>query len=264
MINKRLIFTFLLYSCFLHAASITDSILEIPAGSIFELRNELEIPANRDFIVLGKNRLNDSFNQINQTFNQLNDPYPDKQYYHYNDYLYRWQQSVNQSYQDCLERHRVFYSYDDDVNSNNIIINNGSNNTNVIINKADDITPSYGSYISHNACIKPEHTLSVLLVDKKASGAGGVFRSSHQFKVKSVRQTRERGFNVVTVYFDHEIATGIQIITTQSPEDIQIAQLQYRESGDGFFEGLGNALAALTDIGGHYFNIKLAEKRYYD
>ena len=250
----------------LQAASLSDSILEISTGTVFELRSELDIPASRNFIVLGKNQLNESFNDINQTFNQKNGRHYTRQhYYHYDDYLYQWQQSVGQSYRDCLERHRTYYSYGGDTSSNNsTIINQGNGNTNVIINNQTHTEPSYGSYINDNSCIKPEHTISVLLLDSEESGSGGIFRQGYEFKVKSVRYKRQGDFYIVTVRFDHDIATAIRIITTQSPETIRIAQLQYREIEDGFWAGLGSALASMMDIGGNHFIIKLASKRYYD
>jgi len=250
----------------LQAASLSDSILEIPQGTVFELRNELEIPANRNFILLGKNQLNESFNEINQTFNNQDGRSYDRHgYYHYGDYLYEWQRTVGQSYRDCLERHRTYYSYGGDTSSNNsTIINQGNGNTNVIINNQTHTEPSYGSYVGDNSCIKPEHSISVLLLDSDKSGAGGLFREGYEFKVKSVRYKRQGDFYIVTVRFDHDVATAIRIITTQPPKDIRIAQLQYREIEEGFWAGLGSALASMTDIGGDHFIINLASKHYYE
>jgi len=268
-VMKKLLLIGLFYiTCagIVQAASLSDSILEIPPGTVFELRSELEIPANRNFILLGKNQLNDSFNDINQTFNQQNGKhYGRHDYYHYDDYMYQWQQSVGQSYQDCLERHRNYYSYGRNTSSNNsTIINQGNGNTNVIINNQTHTDPSYGSYIGDNTCIKPEHAMSVLLLDADESGSGGIFREAYKFEVKSVRYKRQDGFYIVTIRFDHDIATAIRIITTQTPESIRISQLQYREVGEGFWAGLGSALASMTDIGGDHFIINLASKRYYD
>lgn len=252
----------------LQAASLSDSILEIPQGTIFELRNELEISANRNFILLGKNQLHESFNEINKTFNDQDGRSRHSGrhgYYHYDDYLYEWQRTAGQSYGDCIERHRSYYSYAGDTPSNNsTIINQGNGSTNVIINNQTHTEPSYGSYIDDNSCIKPEHSISVLLLNADESGSGGIFREGYEFKAKSVRYKRQGDFYVVTIRFDHDIATAIRIITTQSPEAIQIAQLHYREIKDGFWAGLGSALASVIDIGGDHFIIKLASKRYYD
>ncbi len=251
----------LLLACLspLQAASLSDSVLEIPKGTLFELRHELEIPANRDFILLGYNRLSESFNQINQSYNRQNG-----KYYFYHDYLVQWQESTRKSYGDCVERHRVYYRHGGTSASNSTIISQGNGNTNVIINNQSDSIPTYGSYQGDNSCIKPEQTIAVLLLDADESGGGGAFREGYQFKVKSVRQERRGGFNMVSIRFDHAVAKGIRIISSQSLENIRISHLQYRDMGEGFFEGLGAGLAGLTDIGGDHFIIKLAAKRYYD
>lgn len=137
-----------------NAASQSDSVLETPKGTVFELRHELVIPANRNFILLGKDQLNESFNEINQTFNDQDNHYHGRHdYYHYDDYLYKWQRSVGQSYRDCLERHRTYYSYGGDTSSNNTIINQDNGNTNVIINNQTHTEPSYGSYIEGDSWI---------------------------------------------------------------------------------------------------------------
>jgi len=249
----------------LQAASLSDSILEIPQGTIFELRYELEVPANRNFILLGRNQLNDSINELNQTYNKNEGHvHAGAGYYHYDSYLHNWQQSVSQSYYDCLERHRVYYSGGGTSSSSSTIVNQGHGNTNIIINNQTTSEPYSGSYVGDNSCIKPEHTISILLLNKNKSGAGGIFRRGYEFKVTSVRHYARNGFHEVTIRFDHNIAQGIRIITTQLPEAIHISQLQYRESGSGFWAGLGSALASLTDIGGDHFIIKLAKKRYFD
>ena len=260
----------LLFACTgtLQAASLSDSILEIPQGTVFELRHELEVPANRNFILLGKNRLNESFNAINKTFNDQEgrSRHPSKQgYHHYDAYLYEWQRTVGQSYRDCLERHRSYYRYGGERSSSNgTIINQGNGNTNVIINNQTHTQPSYGSYVGDNGCIKPEYSISALLLDAEKSGSGGIFRQGYKFKVKSVRYKQQGSFYTVTIRFDHDVAKAIRIITTQSPDAIRIAQLQHREIEDGFWVGLGSALVSMTDIGGNHFIINLAAKRYYD
>jgi len=194
------------------AASLSDSVLETPKGSIFELRNELEIPANRNFILLGQNRLNESFNRINQTFNQQKGKYRNRHgyyHYHYDDYQSQWLESTGQSYQDCLNRHKRYYSYGGGSStSSNTIINRGNGNTNVIINNQTDTTPSYGGYQGRNSCIKPEHSIAVLLLNTDESGSGGIFRDGYEFKVKSVQRKYQGGFNIVTIRFDHKVAKG--------------------------------------------------------
>jgi len=264
--KQSLILLFILCTASLQAASLSDSIVEIPANTLFELRQELEIPANRNFIRLGRNQLNERFNDINQTLNQQHGRnYTNYSYYKYNDYLADWQQSVGQSYYDCLERHRNYYRHDgDNSSSTNTIINQGDGNTSVIINNQTHTEPSYSSYIGDNSCIKPEHTVAILMLDADESGSGGLFRQGYQFKVKSVRHTKQGDFHIITIRFNHDIAKGIRIITTQSPKDIRIAQLQYRDIEDGFWAGLGSALATMTDIGGNHFIIQLPAKHYYD
>lgn len=248
-----------------NAASMADSILELPSGSEFELRAELEVPANRNFMLLGRDQLSETFNELNQSYNQMNGGHSSRYgYFHYNDYLSQWQETAVQSYRECLERHRTYYSYGGSASGNSTIINQGSGNTGVIINNGDDSSPTYGSYIGDNNCIRPEHTIAMLLLDKEEAGSGGIFREGYRFKVKSVRHRQQRGFHVVTIRFDHDVARGIRIITSQNPTNITINQLNYRDFGGGFWQGMGAALVGLQDIGGDYFDIHLAENRYYD
>lgn len=249
----------------LSAASPSDSVLEIPKGTLFKLRYELEIPANRNFILLGYNQLNENFNEVNKMFNQQNgNRYAKQGYFYYTDYLDIWLKTADESYQDCLKRHRVVYSYGGSASTtNNTIINQGQGNTNIIINKNTYTAPSYGSYIGDNTCMIPEHTLAVLMLDKDKAGSGGIFRDGYVFKVYSVKHETRGRYHIVNIRFDHEIAKGIQIITTVSPETITMNQLQYRESGDGFWQGVGSALGSLIDIGGNHFTIELPELHYY-
>lgn len=265
LITLSLLFS-VLFTVVSYSASLSDSILEIPKGTLFELHNELEIPANQNFLLLGKNMFNESFNSINQ---ELNKSYQvshqhNRSFYHYNDYLNQWQQTAEQSYQACLERHRVYYRNRNNSSANNTIITRGNGNTNVIINNQTNTAPTHGSYISDNACIKPEHTIALLLLDTDESKNGGAFREGYQFKVKSVRLNQRGDFDIVTIYFDHKIAKAVRIITTQSANQIVIHQLQRRKVAKGFWEGLGSALLSLTHIGGEYFTIKLPIKHYYD
>jgi len=259
----RLIGLSLLLSGHSHSASLSDSILTIPKGTLFELHNELAIPANQNFVLLGKSMLNESFNSINQSLNQSNHRQRNyrRNFYHYDDYFNQWQQTVGQSYHACLERHRMYYRNRDSSSANNTIINNGNGNTNVIINNQTNTAPTYGSYIDNNSCIKPEHSIAVLLLDSDEADSGGTFREGYQFTVKSVRHTKRADFDIVTINFDHEIAKAIRIITTQPANQIVINQLQYHKTKEGFWEGLGSAL---MNLGGDYFIIKLPSKHYYD
>lgn len=245
----------------LFAASMADSILETPSGTTFTLRHELEIPANRDYIVLGVDRLNETFNELYKTYNDNEGRYHGR--HHYDDYLHHWQANVDKSYRACLERHRVYYHDRPYGNDQNVIINQGHGNTNVIINNSDSSSSTYGSYIGHNHCVQPEHTVAVLLLDTDESGSG-VFRDGYKFKVKKVRHRQDGHFHTVTLYFDHEIAKGIRIVSTSSPQEIKLFQLSYKEPGEGFWSGFASAVASLNAIADDHFEIALPSKRYYD
>lgn len=250
----------------LFAASLQDSILEIPKGTEFKLRNELEIPANRNFIVLGFNKLSETFNELNKGYNQQNGTlYSNQGYYYYNDFFNFWMKTADKSYQECLERNRVVYSYGGIGSSaNNTIINQGYGNTNIIVNQGTQTAPTYGSYIADNSCIMPQHSAALLMLDKNNAGAGGLFREGYVFKVTSVKHEVRGAFHIVTIRFDHDVAKGIQIVTTSSPENISMRMLQYREVGDSFLQAVGSALGGMMDIGGDNFTIALPDLRYYN
>ncbi len=93
---------FVLYTLFspeLYAVSGGDSILNIPKGTTFKLRYELEVPANQNFLYIGGNELQERLNKINQYFNQnKNNYYNSHNYFTYNSYLMYWQELVHQSY----------------------------------------------------------------------------------------------------------------------------------------------------------------------
>lgn len=247
-------------SCQVAAASLSDPVVETPKGSVFKLRSELEIPANRDFILLGRDRLVEFQNDLSQTLNREAGRY---NYLQYRSYQRDWIESVSQTYVSCLERHRVYYKNYDDTGSNTVILNQGRNNTNIVINNSPQ-TPQYGSYIGNNPCIKPEHTMAFLLIDADESQGGGVFRSGYEFSTKGVDQRISGHFHIVTIKFDHDIVKGIRILTTQSPEAIAINAFQYSRPGKGFWGGLGSALAGMTHLGGNLFSIELPEKQYYE
>lgn len=262
---RNLIGLSILFSAHSQSALLSDSILEIPKATLFELRRELEIPANQDFVLLGKDQLNESFNSINQTFNRSEHAYKNNHqpFYHYDDYLKQWQESVGKSYKDCLNRHHVYEPRLRRDKDNNTIINSGNGNTNVIINNQTNTAPTYSSYIGDNNCIKPEHSIAALLIDSEESESGGIFRDGYQFKVKSVRHKRRGDFNIITIYFDHKIAKAIRVITTKPANKITINHLQYHEAEDGFWAGISSALESLTNLGDDYFIIKLPSKHYY-
>ena len=255
------------FSSKLYAVSGGDSILNIPKGTKFKLRYELEVPANQNFLYIGGNELQESFNEVNQYFNQNNNNYYNRHnYFTYNSYLTYWQESVHQSYSDCLERHTSYYQYGG--NSNNMIVNNGYGNTNIIINNQQNSQPynepSYGSYLNKNSCIMPEHTIALLLLNKNKTKSGGIFRDGYEFKVRSVNYRKSGDFYTINILFDHKVAKGIRIITTQSPKKIPISSLQAAGHSEGFWSSVGSALQSLTDIGGDNFDIYLPKLEYFE
>jgi len=267
---KKLVFSvlFLLICLDLYAVSGGDSILNIPKGTTFKLRYELEVPANQNFLFLGGNQLQESFNEINQYFNQNNNNYSlynSHNYLTYNSYLTYWRESVHQSYMECIDRHRSYYSYGG--TPNNVIVNNGYGNTNIIINNQQYNQPynepTYGSYVNKNTCIMPEHTIALLLLNKNKTQSGGIFRDGYEFKVRSVNYRKNGDFYTINILFDHKIAKGIRIITTQSPKQIPISSLQAAGHSEGFWSSVNSALASLVDIGGDNFDIYLPDLEYF-
>ena len=259
---------FLSYSN-LFATSISDSILNIPKGTIFKLKYELTVPANQNFLLLGQNYLQESFNNIYQQFNKQNNNYSynNNNYLTYNNYFNWWIESTNKTYNDCLERHRSYYSYGGSSSSsnNNVIINNGSGNTNIIVNNQQNTTPTYGSYIQQNSCIRPEHTLSALLLNSDKTKSGGIFRENYKFEVSSVTSYHNGNFYIININFNHKVASGIRIITTTPPQYIHISSLiATKQSTGGFWDSLGTALASMTNIGGDYFDIEFPSVKYFD
>jgi hypothetical protein len=261
---------FILYTFFspeLKAVSVSDSIINIPKGTIFKLRYELEVPANQNFLFLGGNQLQESFNEVNQYFNQNNNNYYNRHnYFTYNSYLRYWQESVHQSYLDCIERHRSYYSYGGNLgSSNNVIVNHGYGNTNIIVNNQANNQKTYGSYINKNTCIMPEHTIALLLLNKNKIQSGGIFRDGYEFKVRSVKYRKNGDFYNIDILFNHKVAKGIRIITTQSPKYIPISSLQATTGqSNSFWSSVGSALASLVDIGGDNFDIYFPELKYFE
>ncbi len=254
-----------LFSSDLYAVSGGDSIINIPKGTTFKLRHELEVPPNQNFLYIGGNELQESFNEINQYFNQNNNNYYNRHnYFTYNSYLTYWRESVHQSYLDCIERHRSYYSTGGGGTSNSVIVNNGYGNTNIIINNQQNTASTYGSYINKNTCIMPEHTVAVLLLNKNKTKSGGIFRDGYEFKVSSVNYRKRGDFYTINILFDHKVAKGIRIITTQSPKRIPISSLQAAGHSEGFWSSVGSALQSLTDIGGDNFDIYFPDLEYFE
>lgn len=252
-----------------HAASLGDSIMEIPEGTLFELRYELEIPANRDYIIVGQRILDEAANEMSQTLNSSHGKLPwhtgHGRHHGFVDYTIELFESYGQTYQKCLERHRRFYSVENPA-SDNVIVNQGSGNTNVIVNNSPGGGTTTGSYIGPNNCIEPDHTITALLIDKDAAGAGGIFRSGHKFKVKRVKKESTRYYNLLIIYFDHDVAEGLAVVTTHSLENIAIRQLKHSVSDEdsGFWASVGDVLGSLNNIAGNHFEITLPETEYFD
>jgi len=258
---KRIFLTILISYSILFASSKSDPIIYMPKGTVFTLNQELEVPANKNFVLLGYNTLFEVFNRLHQPMNDIHG----KKYHTYNNFFLYWMESVGRTYKDCIERHRKYYSYGGNSASNsNTIINQGSGNTNIIYNNQNSNKIS-GTYIGNNTCIKPEHTFASLLIDKYESDGGGIFRDGYEFKVKKVSHYKDGYFHIVNIYFDHKIAKGIRVVSTTNPENIKIYNLEQTiKKSDSFWSGLGNAFIGLNNIGGDYFKISLPSKKYFE
>ncbi|WP_415888400.1 hypothetical protein ACMXYV_10235 [Neptuniibacter sp. SY11_33] len=261
---KRHIFT-----CFLFIFPISvqadltglSSILDIPKGTTFELTTELEVKANRNFQVIGKDHLLESFNTIHQPGNEFAGRH--YRYPSYDNYLAQWRKNADQSYQDCLNRHRIHYNSDSHSNGNNsTIINRGDGSTNIIINQSK--TTYTGSYQGPHSCIQPQHTLALLLIDQEKAEGGGIFKQGYKFQIDKLRHRRHGHFHSLTLFFDHPVAKGLRIVSTQHPQDIFVYQLQHQAAGDGFWDNLGAALNSVQHIGGQLFTITPPKKHYYE
>lgn len=252
--------------------SSVSSVLDIPAGTTFELTRELEIKPNRNYQVIGRDHLQESFNTLHQPGNDYagrmpgyrgSHLYPSQDLYpSYDLYVSHWRKTVDQSYQDCLNRHRIYYHHSAEANRNSTIVSQGDGNTNIIINGPGDSLA--GSVQGPHNCIIPQHTLTLLLTDIDQAEAGRAFREGHKFTVRKVRHQQHGHFHSITIYFDHDVAEGLRIVSTRPPQDIYLYQLQQQSSEEGFWSGVGAAIMSTQHIAGQLFTIKLPEKRYYD
>lgn len=124
---KYLLSLMLVYN--LHAISEYNSIIEIPRGTTFTLNHELEIPANRDYIILGFDRLNETFNKLNQSHNSQTGKY----YNDFDSYIIEYRQKVDRTYNECINRHKRYFTYGGSSSGANTIVNQGQGNTNTQI-----------------------------------------------------------------------------------------------------------------------------------
>ncbi|MBU1640494.1 MAG: hypothetical protein KKG53_08415 [Proteobacteria bacterium] len=249
-----------------------DSILDIPKGTTFELLQELEIPANRNFALLGRNEIDEAFNSTGQVLNDMDGrplgytgtiPRP-IDFLTFHDYYGSLFESYEQTYVQCLERHRTFTMVPGSPASAPVIIQQGQGNV-TVFNQAGGTPDEVYSTIGDNYCTQPNHTIAALVIDRDRADGGGFFAEGYTFKVRKVRVQRGRLYNLVTISFDHDILNGIVIVTTHNPEAIPMGALSGESSsGGGFWASVGNALADMNSIGGDYFSITLPEKRYYD
>ncbi len=242
-----------------------DSVTTIPKGTAFILKNELEIPANTKFVLMGKDGLQDFFTQMEQPLNQMEGRYYCTKYPFY-DYYTMLTQSAMETYRKCVERHRTYHLTDN--NASNGIVNIGNNNTNIIINNStgsSSNSSSLYSTVSPNLCTKPEFTFSALVINTKKSEQGGLFRKGYRFVVKNVTVKSKTNYNVITIRLDHNIARAITIITSTAPKNIIISQLEASEKkGKGFFNSLAHSLGNMNDIAGNNFEIEFPDKKYFD
>lgn len=267
----RLLLVVLLFA--LPGQALAQSILEIPRGTEFTLRYELEIPANRNFILLGADQLDAAFNSTGQVLNEQGGrrpgdfgggkPLPDlNRYLTFEGSLAEEFASVESSYRECVERHRVYLPLPGQPVEPNII-QQGQGNI-AIIQPQGGQPGGYLSQIESNSCTPPQHTFAALVVDTEAADDGGFFARDYVFKVRGISRKQVGIFNVVKIFFDHEILDGLMIVTTRDPASIPISALQAQGgSSKGFWVSLGSALVDLKDIGGNAFDIKLPGKRYF-
>ncbi len=250
------------------AVSSSDSISEIPKGTVFTLVRELKIPANTRFVLLGKDGLLDFFNGIRQPLNQMEGRYYCTRY-SFQNYYYDLTENVFETYRRCINRHRRYYS--PGRRPRKRINNSGNGNITIIVNNNNrrgghaGPSPVY-STVEPNLCSKPEFTFSSLVINPDASDGGGFFRKGYEFTVTKVITTSYVDYSKVTIYFDNSIAEALTIITSLDPQKVRTYQLESKGNGSngGFWRGLGYGLANISNIAGYNFSITLPEKRYFE
>ncbi len=269
---KILVIGIVTFQLFLVQTAAADSILDIPRGTVFKLLEELEIPANRDFALLGHNELDEAFNSTGQVLNdqtgrplgQIGSHPGEHSYLTFHNYYHGLFESFEETYHNCLERHRVYARVPGTAPASPTVIQEGNGNV-TIINQGPGQPDQVYSAIGENYCIQPNHTIAALVIDRDKADGGGFFAEGYQFKVRDVRWNHGNYYNVVRIKFDHKILKGLVVVTTHDPETIPIGALSGESSSNGgFWASVGNALADMVNIGGDYFSIKLPEKRYYE
>ena len=249
------------------ASQVNGSVTELPRGTIFSLTRKLNVPANTRFVLLGRYGLQDFFTQAGKVLNDQNGRYYCNDYY-FRDYFLYLTENAFEAYLQCLERHRTAYEIDKYNTGSSVIMNKGKENTNIIINYNPvfiDDEPEYYTYITPNSCMKPEYTYTALTINTDKAEQGGIFKKGYEFKVRKVTFKQHYYTSEINIYFDHEIAESLMIITSSDPKTIRISQLLaagYTKTG--FWATLGQGLSNMNSIAGNNFNITLPEKKCFD
>jgi len=153
------------------------SILDIPRGATFVLQEELEIPPNRNFAILGENQIDEAFNSTGQMLNDQDgraigngwsEPHNGSRYLTFRTYYTQIFESYEETYLKCLERHRHYVATPGSATGNTVIIQNGRNNV-AVINQGTETSDEVYSYIGENYCTAPNHTIAALVINQDAA-----------------------------------------------------------------------------------------------
>jgi len=258
------------------AVGLNDPVREIPAGTIFRLTGELEIPANSDYLIVGQSLLDHTLNSVEQVMND-----PQRQFYRRYGYCRQFNQfaswlfeSCDETYRRCLEQYRItcrnrggnYHNNGGRGHGNNMIVQQGRGNVAIINNPGGGQNCNPTSYIPPNPCAKPEYTISALLINQDALPAGGILRQDYEFTVIGVYSGRKAGLNRIDIEFDHEIIESLTILTTHPLSSIYIGQLvnSYSKKSKGFWESMAQGIAGVSAIAGQTFAISFPQPRYID
>ncbi len=216
------------------------SILEIPAGSIFVLQEEITIPPNRNFAILSHNRIDDELNTKGQILhtkegnfigNRWPEPKDDGSCQSFDNYISPIFATYGTSARRCREQQHRFL---------------GANTS--------------GIHIGKGRCAPSNHTLAALVLTPSATGKGVHFTDEAEFRVKEVSWQDRGNYTVTKIAFDHRLVAGIMIVSTRQPEEIPLSALEAPEnsSGEEIQISGGVAVSEYGDFGG-YFYIHLPE-----
>ncbi len=240
------------------ATSLADPVSTIPAGTVITILEELDAPANSEYIILGT-RYADSFS--NSLFQLVNDPRHLYGFHSYRSYLF---ETYEQTYGDCIEAHRQYVSvggYDPSISNQTVVSGRGNtviNNNNFIGNTGGYSAPQTISYIGANDCTPPQYT--VALLELSPTNKGRLIARGKTFEVKNAKVRRFGRFNEIRIGLKHKVVRALTIITTHEPDEISIFALD-SSRGDGFMQLLGSALTGITD---NYTAVALPAPEYID